>query len=61
MTNDELNKILLNKILREREKRIEEINKELEDLIYERKLLEHDIHGIKELLKGEKNEWKNKN
>ena len=56
MTNDELNKIL-----REREKRIEEINKELEDLMFERKLLEHDIHGIKELLKGEKNEWKNKN
>ena len=54
MTNDELNKILLNKILREREKRIEEINKELEDLMFERKLLEHDIHGIEELLKGEK-------
>ena len=57
MTNDELNKILLNKILREREKRIEEINKELEDLMFERKLLEHDIHGIEELLKGEK-KWK---
>ena len=43
----------LNERLRKYEKRVQEINKELEDLILERKILEYDIYQIKKYLRGE--------
>ena len=50
MTNDELNKIL-----RERVKRIKEINKELEDLMIERKYIEW--YGFLCYFGKEKKKW----
>lgn len=43
----------LNERLRKYEKRVQEINEELEDLILERKILEYDIYQIKKYLRGE--------